>query len=309
MRMPIRSLFLAAALLTPAACGDDDDGGTPSIDAAAGGADAATSDAGTGLTTLITGDWTIPAGAEIYHCVRLTVPSDLLITEFHPIIPPGTHHTVLSVDDPGTPDGEYACNFTDIGTKRGVYGTGVGANTFVLPDRVAMKVHAGEQLVLNLHLYNPTDAVISGTSGVEVKLVTPADVDFEADSDLFGAIGNLVVPPGANTVTANCTASANVTVFALAPHMHKLGVHMKGTITPGAGPPITLLDDDYSFLEQIVTVLPQTIELHAGDALSVECSYENPGATTIYFGDSSDDEMCFLGLYRYPAGSPFINCN
>ncbi len=51
------------------------------------------------------------------------------------------------------------------------------------------------------------------------------------------------------------------------------------------------------------------VSLKAGERVEVECSYENPGAEPVPFGDSSLDEMCFAGLYRYPRGEGGMVCS
>ena len=35
--------------------------------------------------------------------------------------------------------------------------------------------------------------------------------------------------------------------------------------------------------------------------MTVECTYVNQTGQTVRWGESSDDEMCFGGFYRYPA--------
>jgi hypothetical protein len=301
----LRILALAAPL-SLAACGGDDDAPNPD-GPPAGGPDASTIDGAAGAVPLITGTWTIPEGQEIYWCARVTVPETILVKEFHPIIPLGTHHTVLTVDNPGTPDGEYPCSVAENGNKRGVYGTGVGANPFILPAGIAEQIEAGEQLVLNLHLYNTGDTPLSGVSGVEVVLADPSEVVHVADSDLFGKIFGLVVAPGQTTQTANCTVSEAQTFFAVSPHMHKLGVHARA-VAQTAGGPVTLVDLPYDFEDQLLYLLPSEVTLMPGDTITFDCSYDNTTGATVYFGDSSDDEMCFLGAYRYPANANGINC-
>jgi hypothetical protein len=306
--MPLMKNAVLAAVLVVSACSGDDD--APTADAPAGGADApATTDAGSpgDRVTLITGDWTIPAGDESYICVRYTVPETYLIKEFHPIIPPGTHHTVLTVDNPGTPDNPaYPCSVGENGTKRMFYGTGVGANPFYLPEGVAIQLEAGEQLVLNLHLYNAGDDPISGTSGVEVVLADPSEVEHVSDSDLFGKL-NLLIPPGPVTQSTTCTVSEPQTYYAISPHMHQLGVHARAIAHTAAGD-VTLLDLPYDFDEQLVYLLPATVDLVPGDTIDIDCVYDNTTGATVTFGDSSNDEMCFIGAYRYPAGLNGLNC-
>jgi len=44
------------------------------------------------------------------------------------------------------------------------------------------------------------------------------------------------------------------------------------------------------------------VSVTAGQKLNVSCTWNNPqGNGPKTFGDGSDDEMCFAGVYRYPA--------
>jgi hypothetical protein len=64
---------------------------------------------------------------------------------------------------------------------------------------------------------------------------------------------------------------------------------------------MVLHDGDYQFEEQyFLPVGP--IAFHAGDSITTECTYQNKGSTTVKFGESSDTEMCFSILFRYPRG-------
>ena len=58
--------------------------------------------------TLLTGDWTMPPGTEGYVCARKTTTEDLYVAGFEAIIPPGTHHTLLTMGPPDAPDGVRA---------------------------------------------------------------------------------------------------------------------------------------------------------------------------------------------------------
>jgi hypothetical protein len=46
-----------------------------------------------------------------------------------------------------------------------------------------------------------------------------------------------------------------------------------------------------------------------GDTIDVECTFDNKTDGPISFGESSDQEMCFLVIHRYPAAErPAITC-
>ena len=122
----------------------------------------------------------------------------------------------------------------------------------------------------------------------------------EADLLISGPT-NFSLPPGQQTTLSHTCALANdQTMFTLFPHMHQLGVHIKTTVTVG-GNPTVLHDSEYDFEEQYMLPVGP-IAFRAGDSITTECTYQNSGPTAVKFGESSDTEMCFSILFRYPRG-------
>jgi hypothetical protein len=117
--------------------------------------------------TLLTGDWTIPAGTEDYACVRRTLTEDIYVRALQAINPLGTHHTFLTIGPSSGPDGVTPCDFT-VNHRQSIFGSGVGTNPIELPEGVAMKLTAGSQVLLNLHLFNTGTNELSGTSGTRI---------------------------------------------------------------------------------------------------------------------------------------------
>lgn len=276
-----------------------------------GGSGAAAGTGGSGATgewtELLAGDWELDPADEGYRCVSFTVPEDMYVSAFRPIAPNGTHHTVLSREVSAQPDGIYSCDAATNGPVM-IYGSGVGTTPLEFPQGVAVKLKAGEKLLLNLHLFNVSPSPLSGRSGIEVRRVDPTDVEHEAEMLLAGKDQGLVVDTGENTQTGYCTMAGDVTVFAVIPHMHQLGIHMKVSAqTSGGVKP--MIDADYTFDDQQYHVQDPLIQLQAGDQVQVDCTYYNDRGETVHFGDSSLAEMCYAGIYRYPAlGTPFITC-
>lgn len=296
--MMTNRLVLCALMLGFSAAGCGGDSGNPG-----GGADAGTTgDAGeTGeWRTLISGDWTLPPGTEDYVCVRTTVTEDLYISEFRAMIPTGTHHTVLAIDNGGGPDGTFGC---EAGTQgdAAIFGSGIGTNAIAFPPGVAVKITAGQQLLINLHLYNLADSELSGTSGAEMKTMPASEVVHEAEIVLMGSVANLNVPTGESTQLGRCVMNGDVTLFAVNPHMHQLGRHMKVVAKSSVAGDVTIHDAPYDFEEQRIYPLSPLIEMQQGDEVEVHCSYDNDTGSPVGFGDSSFDEMCFGTMYRYPA--------
>lgn len=309
------SLLSILGLAAATGCGDD--GGTHDhADAAVSAPDANsnTVDAGggspdannAGFTTLISRAYTIPAGAEFYRCAALTATEDIYINTFRALSPLGTHHTVVAVEDtPTRADGEYDCNASALGHTM-LFASGVGTDDLAFPSGVGIKVSAGQQIFLNLHLYNTSDASISGEAGALVKTITAAELTDEAEMVFGGTFqifltGTSTAP---QTVTGKCSFPQAATVVALWPHMHQLGTHMKvshnGT---------TILDEAFDFNEQYNYPMANPLQVAAGEKLDVECTYVNTTGGIVTFGDSSSMEMCFAGIYRYPAtGAGVFDC-
>lgn len=305
----MRKLALAALLITfgcgkdPAVMGGGDD--TPVVDAPGMQGGGFTPPAG--YTKLIGRSWSIPAGGkDSYKCVRITVPTDMYITDIIAQAPLGTHHTVLSFasGNAAGADGEQDCSVGTIGRNM-MYASGVGTDPFSFPTDVGLKIPANTQIHLNLHLYNASEDPMSDESAIWVKSQsTPTPM--LAEMVFAGKIAFSVQGGGDRVITGGCTVAQGqgFNLFALWPHMHKLATHSKFEITrPNANGPATttvLWDEAYDFNEQ--KYYPQTPEFQVqpGDQIKVTCSYHNPGST-VTFGDSSDNEMCFTGMYRYPS--------
>ena len=222
------------------------------------------------------------------------------ITDRHPSL--GADHFHVS-----TQTGDYDCSAGTLDNEM-LYAAGVGTDDLDFPPGVAMHIAAGTYINLNLHLFNASDIPISGTSGVLVKIVQQADVVHEADMMFSGSF--LINVPSDNpphVVHGQCKAPTDWHIFTLWPHMHQTATHQKWTYTEGTNPPVTLLDDDFLFAEQKNYPIPDTL-LKSGDKIDTYCTYVNNTGHTMTFGDGSDKEMCFTGMYKYPAGGNLFSC-
>ena len=169
----------------------------------------------------------------------------------------------------------------------------------------------GQQLHLNTHLFNTGANPLSGTTAVKVVTVPPDAVKHEAELHIWGKTTGLTIPPNTKDweQTHTCTFATGLTqptLFLVQPHMHQLGTHLAVTHTPVGLAPEKVFDEDYSFDAQVHEVIPER-KLNAGDTLSITCTYDNPTAQTVEYGESTKDEMCFGLLWTYPAGAKFCN--
>lgn len=262
-----------------------------------------------GYTKLIGRTWSLqPGDTDIYRCVRVTIPEDMYITAIEAEAPNGTHHTVLSIagaNGTSGPDGEQNCSVGTLGTQM-LYASGVGTSPLEFPTDVGIKVAAGTQIHLNLHLYNAGDEAISGESAIWVKS-QPTPPPTLAEMVFAGPL-QFTIGTGSDEVTGECTINKAYSVFALWPHMHKMATHQKIELLRGSDEPVILHDMPYQFGEQKYWPQDPMIQLQPQDKIRVTCSYNNTTGHQLSFGDSSDDEMCFGGMYRYPASGSNLFC-
>jgi hypothetical protein len=306
-------LFMAVAACGNDGTGNNPDGGGSGSDGGSAGMDAFVPEPG--YTKLISRTWTVPPGsADTYKCVRVTLTEDTWLTNIMAQAPLGTHHTVLSIaSGNGTagPDGEQDCGVGTLGMVM-LYASGVGTSPLDFPTDVGVKIPAGSQIHLNLHLFNASDELLTGESGIWVKQQPTAppieaEMVFAGTTSIFLPAPQNGNPPQPQTVSGGCTATAlpddptrAFTLFAIWPHMHVIATHQKVELTRG-GNTMTLHDMPFHFEEQNYYKKDPMVEVLPGDQIRVTCTYLNTTGQLVTIGDGSNQEMCFSGLYRYPA--------
>ncbi len=308
-----RSLTLCTVfVLATTACGGSDGGGGAGGDGGGGGGGdgggggggdgggGGGGDGGGGPSRrLIGSDWSLEPGSEKFQCERLTMTEDVWITQITPIGPPGTHHTFLAIDQNPDADGTTTCGTAALDWAP-IFASGIDSPTLHMPPGVAFRVNAGEQILLNLHLYNFGEGTISGTSAIDIVSVPADQVEHEAQVILAGERDIEIPDDGADhDVIGNCTFDEPAHVFATFPHAHAWSNHMKVELRRAAGN-VVIHDGAYDF-EQQTFIEREPTPMAAGDLLRVTCTYNvTPGTGTVTFGESSDEEMCFGITYRYP---------
>jgi len=294
---PLLALSLAAAC---GGGGGDDDGSDAPGDADGGGGGDDT-DAGPdadGFVPLITVDWELapPEGPtpDKYWCARVTLTEDVIVTGFRDISPPGTHHLVVSIGDPdGADDPGFECEFFNNHDAL-LFASGVGTDDFLFPDGVGLRLQAGQQIFLNAHTFNASDDPIEGRSGVSV--LKADSVDTEAEFTLAGPIfiGTQIQGDSEpHEISGSCSVGGDGTILNWWPHMHQMGTHMVVKVNDEV-----VHDENFNFTEQIN--YPTERQVQQGDSINVTCTYVNDTGDPVTWGDSSNNEMCFVGYYRYP---------
>ena len=285
----------------PGGGGGDGGGGGGGDGGGGGGGDGG----GGGGFRLIESSFTLaPDGDEKWQCERKTLTEDVWISRFTPIAPQGTHHTLLAIDTNPDADGTTACDVSIEQDWNVLFASGLGSPPINMPEGVAVHLRAGQQIVLDLHLYNFSSSPLAETSAIDVLTVDPGSVTDEAEVVLVGNVSFNVTGPGLRMVDGRCSIDANTNFFAVFPHMHQLGHHALVEVDSG-GSAQTVYDEDYDFEQQFFREVPP-IPVGAGDEIRITCTYDIPDSRTVGFGESSDEEMCFAISYLYPPTGPGI---
>jgi hypothetical protein len=251
---------------------------------------------------LVSSTFELQPGAEGYQCQVLTLTEDVFVKRITPVAPLGVHHITVGIDTSGAPDGVTRCGPL---APNAFFALGVNSDAVSFPDPAVVKLSAGQKIVLNLHLFNASTSVRSGEAAIDVEAITAPSRYEIASIALIGPPGFVIGP--SRTVDARCTVQKRATWFALFPHMHQTGQHMKAWRRTPAGGETVIWDEDFTFEEQTIGVFAEPIVLDPGDRIDATCTYTEEGVGKT-FGDSSNAEMCFAIAFTYPPiASTFCN--
>jgi hypothetical protein len=208
------------------------------------------------------------------------------------------HHIVLYRDTNLRHEGSFRCSGTPSDSDF-LYAWAPGQDAIQF-ENGGLLVEPGERYILQIHYNNAAGiADVSDDSAIRVHYG-------EVDGTTYGMfvpgpdIGIIVSPNSEHTVTGVCRITEEITLLAGMPHMHEAGRSFRADVIRPDGTIINLIElTGWSFEAQLFYEMP--ITLYPGDELLTTCSFENLSSDmTIFFGDETEDEMCFNFLYATP---------
>jgi hypothetical protein len=251
---------------------------------------------------LVSEAYTLQPGEEKYFCYTMHLPADqdIAITKFTPTYGLGTHHILFSQTIATEPEGFSECPVLIRSTWVPMYAGGKDSGALEMPDNTGLKpLEKGGQILMQLHLQNSTDSVITSKTSMRMDYVaaTPDIVP----AGVYGFDDRKLEIP-AHTDSAmnqmNCKVDRDLDVFAVLGHMHKHGVHLDISRGATAGSEM-LYAEDWNFETQPVT--PAVFHVSKDDNVFLRCTHKNTGSVAIPYGESSDTEMCAFVMYYTPA--------
>jgi hypothetical protein len=187
-----------------------------------------------------------------------------------------------------------------------LFGTGKSTAQLETPAGSAYSLKKGDQVLFQMHLLNTSSDDVTGRGKLRLR---PSSLTSPTSVGIYAFVtGVFSLPPQQKTdVTNECAPDHDVDIFALLPHMHQLGKQITfevGTSAADAKPVFTT--DGWTFDSQYIAAQP--IHLAKGAYTRTTCSYDNTRATTVGFGESSNDEMCYLVGFSVGSGTQVDGC-
>ena len=287
--MRLSDLAGAALALLPAGCGDSNAALSLPTAPPAATAPKKLPEPCDELVRVTSGSGALEPGEEVYASWVERSPAAGFVTRITPFADHGVtsvHHLFLT-RGAATPEQPV---------RPVLFAGGRGSLGVELPAGVGLRLQAGEELQLGLHLINPSDRAVSFEAGVE--LCVRDAVGIEADVVSFGP-ENISIPPdrAEHTFAASCPIHGERSFFAAWPHMHAMGTRIE--IALDGEPLVTVPRWDAG--EQPLYPIEPAHTAQATD-LSVSCTFVNRGATPVEWGHYARDEMCLAFVYYFPAG-------
>lgn len=246
--------------------------------------------------------FTLEPGDEKYYCYTFRSPADGVraITEIVPIATGVVHHEVIFQTLVDEPEGFFECPILQKATWQPIWAGGAGARGLKLPSGVAFKIQPDTQYMVQYHLLNTGASAV--TSRAAFNLHYAADADSQDPAGLF-AMGSFNFEIPANTekyeLSVKCQANKELKVFAAFPHLHQSGKRV--TFETGAAEASAAMAyeiNPWKFGDQPMD--PVDFTIRNGDFMRATCEWSNPSDRPIGYGESSNDEMCFMILFYHP---------
>ena len=284
---------------------------------ATGGAGGAPWSAGGPVTTYSPTFATVEAapGTEDTQCItfKLANPDVVNIRRFSTQLALGTHHIILykskeTVEAPKpVPCGGLS------GILKGEHPLFIAQQAhseLLLPTAedgtpVALQIEAHQMVRMEMHFINTTAAPIQVSGSIDLDSV-PASTTITKGDLAFWGTQNIKIPPNGayDTGVKFQSALAGTKSFAVTTHQHHLGTRMQvWYATGGPGDLGQKVADSTSWSDPKLNMYspPLSFDPGASTGFAYQCEWQNTTDQMVKFGESFNDEMCFLWHYYYPS--------
>lgn len=187
--------------------------------------------------------------------------------------------------------------------------------TLEMPANVGLPIDADEYVRLEFHAVNLGRTATMATANVVVDTVDQSVPLAHANLMFWGNTRITIPAMSTHVVDFFHTPLPNVRIFGLTSHTHQFGtrtsIHVATgtrTMTPGSPSVLwsdvvdgELLHENRNWSDPPLTLFAPARTLATGQGLHLRCEYRNTTNRPVTYGESVDNEMCFLWAYYYPA--------
>jgi hypothetical protein len=248
-----------------------------------------------GGLVLRTEPFTVDPGSERYLCWTYTTAEALKVNEVAFAGAPGVHHIIFARTTAPEPEGFSECNVLFRTSWQQLFTTGAGAAKLSLPSGTAHEISAGAQLLVQLHLLNVTTAEMTQAVALTMGVTDEPDTQ-PVHIGGFGTFKVSVPPRQTSSIVSECVLPKTARVVALLPHMHLMGTSMTFELGSSSDDmQVAYERDPWNFDAQTIDNFDMTLQ--KGVHTRTTCKYDNKTDETVKYGESTFDEMCFLGAF------------
>lgn len=275
-----------------------------------GGTDANPVSHGPGNATVQIGPVALQPGVEKTVCVNQRLPIDdpLVINRIAVDLAPGSHHLIVYATDE-TQDHAEPINCSPfshiLAGDRPLTIVQKPHDELVFPPNVGLLLDAHQMIKLEAHYINASPQALAGSATVRFDgLRNAAGADFIPAAMAFWGTSNFKIPAKSKGDTGvrferGYTASY---FFALTTHQHQLGTRMRIWHSPKPRDTSQMpLADNTNWAEPPLYRVDPPIQFDGVSGLSYRCEWNNTTDMPVGFGESANDEMCFVWMYYFPS--------
>jgi hypothetical protein len=279
------------------------------------------------MYSMMWGPVSVDAGVENTTCIwmRLNNDAEIEVHQMHNLLSPTSHHLIVYKDDMDmteqttpVPCQPFAGALNASAMIEPLAITQKKDDTITLPDQVGYKFAPHQMVKLEMHYINSSDTTQMAQANVDFYPADASTIKYEAAFLFTGSpdIGPLNgsnkaqgIAPGASftlheffTVPSNLDLSQS-NIFAITGHEHKYGTGVQLQVAPSPTGPMTKVYDPMPFqwAEPATTTFDPPFSIPHGGGLDITCSWTNTGTTMVTYGESANNEMCFVWAYYYPS--------
>jgi hypothetical protein len=169
---------------------------------------------------------------------------------------------------------------------------------------VGFQIAPNQMLTLEFHTINTTQAALMVTGKAYIDTIPLATTVTASDLAFWGT--EQISIPAQGTFDTGVLFQAAIPgthSFAVTTHQHHLGTEMKVWYSTGVTDTSDMVADGKDWSNPPLVMLSPALDFPAGagKGFAYECAWNNPTSSVVNFGESFNDEMCFLWHYYYPS--------